>query len=258
MLPSSSRAACSWSSPTGLPCRPSLSSRNETPRPFLVLATIRVGSSDCSERLGVGVVDLFGVVAVDLDRVPAEGLGAGGVVLAVPAVHRLPGLAEAVHVEDGCEVVELVVGGVLEGLPHRALGHLGVAAEHPDPVGKFVQVLAGECYADAYRQSLAEGARCHVDPWYLGRRVALQAAVERAEGQELLVGDRARRLVHRVEQAVRRDPWRRSGGRCWGSRGRRSRSGGTCSSARPGGRPRTWTRWGAPTRRPSSSGCCRP
>ena len=103
------------------------------------------------QRLCISLVDLFGVVAVDLDRVPAEGLGAGDVVVAVPAVHRLAGLAEAVHVQNGYEVVELVVGGVLEGLPHRALCHLGVAAKHPDPVGEFIQVLAGQRYPNAYR-----------------------------------------------------------------------------------------------------------
>src|SRR5215213_6938908 len=70
-------------------------------------------SAGLLEGLRVGPVDLLGVVAVDLDRVPAEGLGAGDVVVAVPAVHRLPGLAEAVHVKDGYEVVELVVRGVL-------------------------------------------------------------------------------------------------------------------------------------------------
>ena len=66
------------------------------------------------ERLGVGAVYLLGVVAVYLDRVPAEGPRSVCVVVAVPAVHGLARLAEAVHVEDGDEVVQLVEG-VLEG-----------------------------------------------------------------------------------------------------------------------------------------------
>src|SRR5215204_2239012 len=152
------------------------------------------------QRLCVGLVDLFGVVAVDLDRSPAEGLGAGGVVVAVPAVHRLAGLAEAVHVQDGREVVELVEGGVLEGLPHRTLRHLGVAAKHPDTIGESVQVLAGEGHADPYGQSLAQRPRGHVYPGDLGRRVSLQAAAELAERHELLVRDRARRFIDGVEQ----------------------------------------------------------
>ena len=48
-------------------------------------------------------------------------------------MHRRPALAEPVDVDDRDQVGEPGVAGVLEGLPHRALGELGVAAEDPDP-----------------------------------------------------------------------------------------------------------------------------
>ena len=53
-------------------------------------------------------------------------------------MHGRAALAEPVDVDDRDQVVEAGVAGVLEGLPHRALGQLGVAAEDPDPeVGRL-------------------------------------------------------------------------------------------------------------------------
>ena len=116
------------------------------------------------DRLCVRRVDRLDVVPVDLDRVPAEGLGPLRVGVEIPAVHRLAALAEPVDVDDRRQVVELLVGGVLEGLPHRALGHLAVAAQHPDPVRKLVEPLAGERDADREGKALAERAGRDVDP----------------------------------------------------------------------------------------------
>ena len=56
--------------------------------------------------LGVGGLDRLDVVAVDRDRLPAEGLDAAHVAVEVPAEHRLARLAEAVDVDDRGQVVE--------------------------------------------------------------------------------------------------------------------------------------------------------
>ena len=132
------------------------------------------------ERLGVAVrpVDLLDVVAVDLDRVPAERSRALGEHPGVTPDHRLAALAEAVDVDDRREVVERVVRGVLERLPHRSLGELRVSAEHPDAVGKPVEVPARDGHADADRQALAERARGDVHPRQHGRRMALERRAE--------------------------------------------------------------------------------
>ena len=121
----------------------------------------------------------------------------------VPAEHRLAGLAEPVDVDDRDDVVQALPAGVLEGLPHRALGHLGVAAQAPDAVGQLVEAARGHRDADGDRQALAERARRHVGRRDPRRRVALQPRVELAEGEELLVVDRARGLEDRVVQRRR-------------------------------------------------------
>ena len=152
------------------------------------------------QGLLVGFLDRGEVVAVDLVDVPAAGAGAGRQRGGVPLVHRRAALAEAVDVDDRDQVVEAGLAGVLEGLPHRALGELGVPAEHPDPeVGRF-EALAGEGDPDRDRQALAERAGGDVDPGDLRRRVALHAGAVLAEAQQLLVVDRAGGLVERVEQ----------------------------------------------------------
>jgi hypothetical protein len=139
-------------------------------------------------------------VPVDLDGAPAEAAQPLGVGRRVPAVHRLAALAQTVDVEDGDQIVEVLVAGVLERLPHRAFGELGVAADDPDAVRDLVEVLARQRDADADRQPLPERPRRDVDPGDERRRMALEAAPELAEGEQLLVGDRARCLEHRVDE----------------------------------------------------------
>ena len=154
-------------------------------------------------RLGglrVGAVDRLDVVAVDLDRMPAEGLRPVRVRVEIPAVHRLAALAEPVDVDDRRQVVELLVGRVLEGLPDGALGDLAVAAENPDAVRQAIEPLARERDAHAVGQSLSERAGRDIDPRDNRSRVPLESAAELAEREELLVGDRPGRLVHRVDE----------------------------------------------------------
>ena len=158
--------------------------------PVLVLDRLHTlalhGARDDNRRLALGLdclrvraIHLVDVVAVDGDRVPSERLGTGDVLLDLPAHHRLAALAEAVHVEDRGQVVELVVRRVLERLPHRSLGELAVTAQHPHPIGEVVEVLPGDPDADADRQPLPERSGGHVDPREDGRRVPLEPAAER-------------------------------------------------------------------------------
>jgi hypothetical protein len=151
----------------------------------------------------VGAIDRLDVVAVDLDRVPAEGAGAVGVGIEVPAVHCFAALAEPVDVDDRGQVVEPVEGRVLESLPHRPLGDLAVATQHPDAVRQPVELLPGDRHPDAVRQTLPQRAGRDVDPRDLRRRVTLEPRAERAEREQLLDVDRAGRAVHRVEQGRR-------------------------------------------------------
>ena len=244
MPPSSSTA----SSATALPCQPPWSSTFEYPLPFSVFATIAVGFPRRRLGLAVGGVDLLDVVAVDLDRVPAERAQAVRVRGQIPAVHGLAPLAEPVDVDDRGQVVELVEGGVLGRLPHRALGHLAVPADDPDPERQAVEPLAGERHPDADRQPLAQRAGCDVDPRKRGRRMPLEPAAELPVGAELLLRERRRRRGTGRRRAARRGPWRRRGGRSRGSSARRSRTGSGSRAARRPGPRRTWTTSGARSR----------
>ncbi|HEY7599857.1 MAG TPA: thiamine pyrophosphate-dependent enzyme, partial [Candidatus Limnocylindrales bacterium] len=154
-------------------------------------------------RLRVGALDLLDVVAVDGDRVPAERREPLDVGVEDPAEHRLARLAEAVDVDDRGQVVEPLPGGVLDRLPHRALGHLAVAAQAPDPVRQAVEPLAGQRDAGGDREPLAERAGGDVGRRDAGRGVALEPRAELAEGQQLLVVDPPGGLEHRVVERRR-------------------------------------------------------
>ena len=87
-------------------------------------------------------------MAVDLLHVPTAGARARRQRGGVPAVHGRAALTEAVDVDDRDQVFQARVAGVLEGLPHRSLGELGVAAEHPDPQLGVLEPLGRKGDAD--------------------------------------------------------------------------------------------------------------
>ena len=152
-------------------------------------------------RLGQGLVDGGDVVAVDDEDPGAERGRAGGVGVHVPAQVGGAALAEPVDVDDRDQVGQLVVGGLVQGLPDGALGHLAVAAQDPDPVRELVEVLPGQRHAHRVGQALAQRAGGHVDPGQHRGGVPLQPGAEPPErGHQLFVGDDSDRLVDRVQQ----------------------------------------------------------
>ena len=136
---------------------------------------------------------------------------------------------------------------MVERLPDRALGHLAVAAEHPDVVGQLVEALAGQRDADADRagpgpsEPVATSTQGSTGVGWPSRRLP-----NLRKRQQLLVGDRARPPCTSSRAAARRGPWRRSGGRCSGPRGRQVVAEVLGRAARPSGRRPTWTRSGGP------------
>jgi hypothetical protein len=139
-------------------------------------------------RICEGLVDGVRIVAVDDEHPGAEGHGTTCVGIQVPAQLGRTALTEAVDVDDGDEVRQAVIGGLVQRLPDGSFGQLAVAAEHPDPVGLPVQVLAGERDTDAVGQTLTERAGGDVDPGQHRGGVALQALPEPAiPGHQLVV-----------------------------------------------------------------------
>ncbi len=155
-------------------------------------------------RVCHGPVDLSHVVAVDGQDTGAERRRAAAVGFQIPGQLSRTALPEPVDIHHGDQVGQLVMGGLVEGFPDRALGHLAVTAQDPDPERGLVQVLAGQRDPDGVGQSLAERAGRHVDPGQRRRRMTLQPGSETAvAGHELIVRDDPDSLIDRVEQRRR-------------------------------------------------------
>ena len=185
---------------SGLPWKPFLFSTAFTPLPFSVRAITTVGFP---------VVETAAASASSIASTSWPSIGIAfqpkasarcDVSLEVPADHRLAALPEAVHVEDGREVVELEVRRVLERLPDRALGQLAVPAEHPDARVEALEVLRGERHPDAEGEALAERAGRDVHPGQERRRVPFERARERAVLQHLVLRDHPGGAVDRIEE----------------------------------------------------------
>ena len=73
----------------------------------------------------------------------------------------------------------------------RALGNLGVAAEHPDVIRQSVEVLA--CHREAHRnrEALPERTGRYVNPRKDRRGMTLKAETSLTEGKKLRIRDDA-------------------------------------------------------------------
>ena len=140
-------------------------------------------------------------MTVDHERAGAEGFEAPLVDVEVPTEIGRPALPEPVDVRHHDEVGQFVIGRLVDGFPDRALGELAVAAEHPDPERKVLEVPAGERNAHAVRQALTERTGRHVHPGQHGGRMSFEALPETAvSGHQLLVAHHPGRLEQRVEK----------------------------------------------------------
>ena len=154
-------------------------------------------------RLLQCLIDLLQIVAIDHDGAASERLDPVPVMVGLPFVFGRAALAEPVDIEDGGEVRQPVVAGLVESLPDGALRQLAVAGKCPHVIGQLVQLAAGEGDADCDRQSLPQRAGGDIDPGQRRRGMALQARTELAKGQHLVVGDHTDRLEDGVEQRRR-------------------------------------------------------
>ncbi len=92
-----------------------------------------------SGRLPAGLQHLVKIMAVDYQGLPAKGLGPAPIDLQIMAVHGFAPLSQTIDVDHCHQIVQLVMGGNLHGLPDRALGHLAVAEQDIGAIGQFVQ-----------------------------------------------------------------------------------------------------------------------
>jgi hypothetical protein len=97
---------------------------------------------------GECVVDRDEVVSVDEVGGASEGPKPGLIPVQVPLQFGGAAHSEAVDVDDRGEVVQTVIGGASECLPHRTFCELAVAAQNPDVVVDVIQVEAGQGDAD--------------------------------------------------------------------------------------------------------------
>src|SRR3972149_2437460 len=139
-------------------------------------------------RAPQGLDDLALVVAVAPLHLPAGGRPLIGKRLRAHDVLDEAVVLDAVAVDDGSQVGKAVVRGSHRRLPALAFVQLAVAEEAVDAVVAAVQARR-QALTDGVRQPLTERAARHLDARDRpGLAVALQAAAEPPEGEQLLEG----------------------------------------------------------------------
>ena len=147
----------------------------------------------------------YGFHRVPLDdlRVPTKRFKLGGERLEIQHVLRGPRLLEAVLIDDGRQIGELVFLGGRDRFPDLALTHLAVTHHH---VGVSIETVepTGQSVSDTERQSLAErsgGGLHRVESLHV--RMALERAAEFSQGHDLLEAVVARLAQRRIQHRHR-------------------------------------------------------
>lgn len=144
------------------------------------LVTTLEGSS-----LGVGFDDFSGVVAIDEDGFPAEGLES----LFVDAQVSLDGggtrLTNTVDIDDGGKVAELVDVGEVSGFPDGTFNSFTITHQAVVSVGDLVNVLGGISHTASNRETLTQRAGGNIDEVELGGWVTFKGRVDLSQSQEL-------------------------------------------------------------------------
>src|ERR1051326_3816643 len=89
---------------------------------------------------------------------------------------------------------------MIERLPDGPFGHFAITEQDPDVVWQFIQVFAGQCYANAYWQTLPQRTGRDINPGKYWRRMPLQPTTKLTQRQQFFVRNSACGLVHRVKQ----------------------------------------------------------
>ena len=148
-------------------------------------------------------------MAVHLAGLPAERGELGAHVAGVAHVGGVAINLQMVAVDDGHEVVQVLMGGPHGGLPDLALLALAVAEQAEHALGLARQFQAGG-HASGDGQALAERAGGNLDARaQVAVGMALQARAQLAQRLELLArevaGVRERRVQRRRRMALRQD-----------------------------------------------------
>ena len=132
------------------------------------------------------------------DGVPFERLPARGNLVHVMAELRVLALSERIDIDDGAEIVELVVDRDIGGFPDRSFGHFAIAEQH-------VRAVFGadpprvQRRADRGADPLPERAGRDVDKGQAWRRMPFQIRVDAAQLQQLLAREQPCFSPGRVE-----------------------------------------------------------
>ena len=140
-----------------------------TPFPLIVCAIRADGLPAVQGTASERVVDLGVVVAVDLADCPTEVAPLVGQRFEVQDLFDAAETLYLVVIDDGHEIVELVVRGKQCGLPRRAFVAFAVAQQHHRPKC-LAAGLCGQCHSAADRQPMSERTGGNIDPWHSATR----------------------------------------------------------------------------------------
>ncbi len=103
--------------------------------------------------------------------------------------HRWIALTESIDVDDGAEIIQLVVAREFRGFPIRALDWFAVAHQHIGAMVKLVHIFGAQRDADADRRALSQWSGGHVDKGEAGCGMPFQVWMQRPQFQQLFFGE---------------------------------------------------------------------
>jgi hypothetical protein len=138
---------------------------------------------------GICLDDFSDIVTINADSFPSERCESSGINFSFVLLHGGLGLTKGVDVDDGNEVVEVIVSSEVGSFPDRSFSALTITEQGVEFVLDLVHIFGGISHTSGNGKTLSEGSGGYVNELESGDGVAFKLTVDVTEGLEGFLGE---------------------------------------------------------------------
>jgi hypothetical protein len=138
---------------------------------------------------GICLDDFSDIVTINADSFPSERCESSGINFSFVLLHGGLGLTKGVDVDDGNEVVKVVVSSEVGSFPDRSFSALTITEQGVEFVLDLVHIFGGISHTSGNGKTLSEGSGGYVNELESGDGVTFKLTVDVTEGLEGFLGE---------------------------------------------------------------------
>jgi hypothetical protein len=138
---------------------------------------------------GICLDDFSDIVTINADSFPSERCESSGINFSFVLLHGGLGLTKGVDVDDGNEVVKVIVSSKVGSFPDRSFSALTITEQGVEFVLDLVHIFGGISHTSGNGKTLSEGSGGYVNELESGDGVTFKLTVDVTEGLEGFLGE---------------------------------------------------------------------